>query len=209
MKHLIMALIGALVLGGAAPAETAKIDLEGMPSGHYQMDKRHASIVWRVSHFGLSHYPARFTRFDVDLNFDAKNPQNSTLAVSIDPMSIHTEFPAPEEEDFDAVLGSDEKWFNGGTFKTITFKSTSITLTGPNKGTVTGDLTLLGVTKPVTLDVTLNGVYKSHPMAGVPALGFSARTTVKRSDFGMSTFVPYVGDDVDVIIEAEFRKDEE
>ena len=88
--------------------------------------------------------------------------------------------------------------------KSITFKSTAIVMTGSKTADVTGDLTMLGVTKPVTLKVTFNGGMASHPMAKKPAAGFSATGTVKRSEFGMTNALPFIGDDVTVLIETEF-----
>ena len=84
----------------------------------------------------------------------------------------------------------------------VTFVATEIKTTGENTGTVTGDLTLLGVTKPITLDVTFN---KSapHPITKRPAVGFSATGTVKRTEFGMNTYAPAIGDEVKLIIEYE------
>jgi polyisoprenoid-binding protein YceI len=84
----------------------------------------------------------------------------------------------------------------------MVFKSKSIEVTGEKTGKITGDFTLLGVTKEVTLDVTLNKA-ADHPMLKVPAVGFSATGTIKRSDFGMTTYVPAVGDEVTISIETE------
>ncbi len=96
-------------------------------------------------------------------------------------------------------------FFNAEEFPTIEFVSTGVTKTGDKTGTLAGNLTMLGVTKPVTLDVTFNkvGPHPNPQMAGVEVAGFSASTTVKRSEFGMNTFVPAVGDDIELWIEVE------
>ncbi len=209
MPILIAALsVLAMLLSPAQAATSGQkaVSLEGMPSGAYTLDPSHASLNWKVSHFGLSHYTARFLHFDVKLNFDAQNPENSTLEVSIDPKSIQTNYPWPEKEDFDATLANSEQWFNAPKYPAITYKATGIRRTGPNTGIVTGDMTMLGQTHPVSMEVTLNGAYTKHPMAGDPALGFSARGVLKRSQWGMTAYVPFVGDEVTFIIESEFHQ---
>jgi polyisoprenoid-binding protein YceI len=179
-------------------------ELEGMPSGLYELDKNHASMIWKVSHLGLSNYTARFTSFDIDIDFNALDPAASRVRATIDPTSVETDFPEPEKKDFDKELAMKESWFNAEQFPQISFMSTSVEKTGDNTGKVTGDLTFLGVTKPVTLDVVFNKAIGNHPFANKPALGFSATTTIKRSDFGLTTYIPQIGDEVEVIIEAEF-----
>lgn len=177
-----------------------------MPVGVYVLDKTHASLTWKVSHLGLADYTARFTDFDATLDFNPTDPTQSTLNVSVNPMSVRTDYPNAEEKDFDAKLANDESWFNAGEYGEITFDSTAIEMTGENTGTVTGDLTLLGVTKPMTLDVTFNGAYENKPFANVPALGFSATGTMTRSEWGFDTYVPTIGDEVELLIEVEFHK---
>jgi len=109
---------------------------------------------------------------------------------------------------FDEHLRSAD-FFDAAKFPTATFKSTKVEAAGTNKFTVTGDLTIKDQTKPVVLDVTLNGA-GDHPMMKVPAIGFDATTTVKRSDFGVGAYAPAVSDEVKIRIttEAEVQKDE-
>ena len=178
--------------------------LNGMPSGLYKLDDTHASLIWKVSHLGLSDYTARFTKFDVDMMFDAQDPVRSKVIATIDPTSIKTDYPYPEKKDFDAELVKKSGWFNTDQFPEIKFRSTKIEKTGDNTGKMTGNLTFLGISKPVTLDVTFNKAIGNHPFKNKPAIGFSATGSLKRSDFGMSTYIPQIGDQVDIIIEAEF-----
>ena len=187
-----------------AHAEEDGSVIGGMPSGLYTLDKSHASLTWKVSHLGLSNYTARFTRFDVDLDFNAQDPVRSRVRATIDPTSVKTDYPEPEKKDFDKELSMGESWFNSEQFPQITFMSTAVEKTGDNTGKITGDLTFLGVTKPVTLDVTFNKAIGNHPFANKPALGFSATTMIKRSDFGLNTYIPQIGDEVEIMIEAEF-----
>ncbi len=203
------ALAAAAILAGfalEAPAIAQTAAPGTLPAGIYVNDDTHTSVTFKVSHMGLSHYTARFAKAEAELNFDPADPTKSTVKASVDPLSIRTDYPRPEQEDFDKKLSTNADWFNAGKFPTITFTSTSVEKTGEKTGKMHGDLTLLGVSKPVTFDVTFNGAYTEHPMAKIPAIGFSATTTIKRSDFGFSTYVPMIGDEVEVQIEAEFKK---
>ncbi|MDX1974075.1 MAG: YceI family protein [Rickettsiales bacterium] len=177
-----------------------------MPAGDYQLDKTHASLTWKVSHMGLSNYTARFTRMDATLNFDPKDPTKSKLVATVDPTSVRTDYPNADKKDFDAELAKGETWFNAGKFPEIKFVSTSIDKTGEKTGKVHGNLTFLGVTKPLTLDVTFNGAYAQKPMVNTPGIGFSATAKLKRSDWGFSTYIPTLGDEVTLLIEVEFDK---
>ena len=208
MKKISRFMLAALTLT-AAPFTLNAAEMTPyteMPAGVYEVDKAHASITWKVMHMGLAKYTARFTKFDADLNYNPTEPTQSTLKVTIDPTSIETDYPNPEKEDFNAKLATNEDWFNAGEFPEITFTSTAIEMTGENTGKVTGDLAMLGVTKPVTLDVTFNGAYAEKPMSAVPAMGFSGHTTIKRSDWGFGTYVPMIGDEVEILVEAEFEQ---
>lgn len=175
---------------------------EAMPGGLYELDKNHASFIWKVDHLGLSDYTARFTDFDVDLAYDPINVENTQVRATIDPTSIETDYPG--EKDFDGELANEAGWFNATQFPEITFRSTEVERTGDNTGKVTGNLTFLGVTKPVTLDVTFNKAIGNHPFANKPVLGFTATGSIKRSEFGMTKYIPQIGDEFDFIIQAEF-----
>ena len=139
------------------------------------------------------------------LDIDPAKPESAKLLVTVDPTSIRTDYPFPESSDFDKDLGEGEDFFNARKFTRIIFSSTGVERTGKTTARVTGDLTMLGITKRMTIEVTLNGA-KPHPMAGVPALGFSGIAKLKRSDFGMTFMLPLVGDEVTLLIEAEFLK---
>lgn len=196
----------------AGPADAPAPELG--PAGTYDLDPTHASLTWKVNHFGLSNYTARFTGLSGTLVFDPADLSASVLDVTIDPASVETDYPFDFKashadspfDTFDQEISESDAYFNSTAFPAITFKSTEVTATGPNTGTVTGDLTFRGVTKPVTLDVTYNGT-ASFPWAPEqPKIGFSAAGTLKRSDFGMDVLVPSVSDEVDLLIEVEFAK---
>jgi polyisoprenoid-binding protein YceI len=176
------------------------------PAGAYEIDPAHTTLEFKVSHLGFSNYTARFGKVEGKLNFDPANPAGMTVEATIDPMSL--ELPAPPKGFHDDLMG--KNWFDAKTFPQITFKSTKVDLTGENTANLTGDLTLHGVTKPVTMAVTFNGGYAPNAYDGARA-GFSAKGAFKRSDFGMGFGVPApgtnmgVGDTVNVTIETEFH----
>ena len=197
-RSIAAALLASLAL--TTPALAQKVDAT---AGTYKLDPAHASLTWKVRHFGLSNYTARFTKFDATLDIDPAKPEAAKLSVAIDPSSIKTDYPNVAKIDFDKELATSEKWFNAGKFPSITFTSTDVKPAGEGHAKVTGNLTLLGVTKPVTLDVVVVGATSAHPYTKKPAIGFTATGTVKRSDFGMTTNVGMIGDDVTLQIEAE------
>jgi len=188
----------------AAPG-VSSVKPADLPAGHYVLDKTHASVVAKLKHMGFSNYQFRFTKVDADFTYDPKAPQASKINVTIDPASVDT---ATGGDAFGLKFNKElagDGWLEANKFPTVTFVSTAVNVGDGQHGTVTGDLTLHGVTKPVVLDVTFNGVG-----AGMVPLqtrtGFSASTTIKRSDFGVSKYVPLVGDEVTLNIEVEFEK---
>lgn len=202
-RSLQRAFIALALSTTAAPAVLAQaIDA---PSGVYALDPTHASVTWRVMHLGLAKYTARFAKIDAELTLDSADPTKSKVFVSIDPQSVRTDFPNPEKEDFDKKLATGGDWFNGVKFPQIVFHSRSLERLTPTTGKMTGDMTFLGVTKPMTFDVTLNAAMKAHPFTKKAALGFSAVAKIKRSDWGFSTYVPNIGDEVEILVEAEFQ----
>lgn len=198
MNRLLAAVLLAFAV--LAPAHAQKVEA---PAGTYKLDLTHASITWKVKHLGLSNYTARFAKFEADLVIDPAKPEAAKLTATIDPASVKTDYPNVAQVDFDKELATGEKWFNAKVHKSITFVSTAVTSSGDGRAKVTGNLTLLGVTKPVTLDVALVGSTAAHPFMKKPALGFTASGTFKRSEFGMSNMVGIIGDDVTLQIEAE------
>ena len=182
------------------PAETlAEL---GVNAGTYQLDEGHAFLTWTVSHNGLSKYTARFTDFDAAIELDTDNPAASRLTASVNPLSVRTDHPSGP--DWDTTLATDAKWFNAEAFPEITYTSTAITGLNGMSGKIEGELSLLGVSYPVDLDMTLNGV-RNFPWYGErDVIGFSASATLKRSDFGMLALLPDIGDEVAIELEVEF-----
>lgn len=162
----------------------------------YDFDKVHTQIVFHVNHVGFSNSYGKFHDFDGHFTFDKEHPENSIIDVTIKTASIDM-----GDATWDEHMES-ENFFNVTKFPDMTFKSTGVAVTGENTADITGDLTILGVTKPAVLKVTHNKTDK-NPFSGKDTSGFSATATIKRSDYGMSYGLPAVGDDVNIIIEVE------
>ncbi|MGB4101512.1 MAG: YceI family protein [Alphaproteobacteria bacterium] len=200
----VAVLYGSMVLATPALAATApqatnpSADLAAIPAGKYVIDPTHTNVLFRIAHLGFSGYLGRFNTIEGTVELDPKALDKSRLEVAIDPASIDTNNSKLETELRDAA-------FEVGKFKVITFKATKLTQTDATHGTIVGDLTLHGVTKPVTLSVTLNGA-GPHPMNKKPTIGFSATGMMKRSEFGIMNWLPMVSDDVQLIIEAELQQ---
>ncbi len=177
-----------------------------VPAGAYTLDKSHASLTFRVNHLGFSHYTAQFKTFDAQLQFDPANLAASTVTATVDPRSLDLDNPPPGF--VDELLGA--QWLDAAKFPDMTFKSTKLETIDANKVRITGDFTLHGVTKPVVLEATFNGGYAGHPMDPHARIGFSARGTLNRSEFGIAYGIPAPGttmgvsDAVEILIEAEF-----
>lgn len=165
----------------------------------FTIDKDHSHVVFLVDHLGYAKLMGQFTDFGGTLSFDPENVGASKLAVSIKTASIETQMAERNKH----LRGAD--WFNATEFPEMKFVGKTFTKKDDKTGTIVGELTLLGVTKPVTLDVTFNklGV---NPLDKINSVGFSAKTSVKRSDFGMKTFLPAIGDQIDIAIEVEAKQ---
>ena len=192
MKRLARMALAASLASFAAGAMAAW----DVPSGEYGLDKTHAYITISYSHLGFSNPHVGFDSFDVNLNADSENPENSKVEVLIDATSVNSRV-----ESFNGHLNG-KNFFDTANFPAITFKSTSIKSTGESTFDVTGDLTIKGITKPVTLAATINKA-ADHPMRKVPTIGVSATAKVSRSEWGLSRAVPNVGDEVTLMIEVE------
>ena len=172
-------------------------DPEQVKAGAYILDKSHGKITWSISHMGFSTYIGQFTDVDAKLNLDTAKPATSTLDVTVNMSGIGT-----LNQKLDEHLKT-EDFFNTTKFPTATFKATKIELTSNKAAKITGNLTLLGTTKPLTIDATFNQAGPT-PMTNAYRVGFTGSGKLKRSDFGMSKFIPMLGDEVTLDIEAEF-----
>jgi len=180
----VAAVIGLSPLSAHAAAET------------YAMDTTHTSVIWNVGHMGFSFPHGIFSNIEGTLTLDEAVPENSKVDVTI-PMNLLATGIAK----FDDHL-KNKDFFDVEKHPTAKFVSTKVEKTGDKTAKVTGDLTMLGVTKPAVLDVTLNKIGE-HPFSKKKAVGFSATTKIKRSDWGVNYGIPNVPDEVELQIEAE------
>jgi polyisoprenoid-binding protein YceI len=193
---LVTTFYGSLALAEPGVSSTRISDV---PAGAYVSDQAHTSVTAKIAHLGFSSYTLRFDKVEARFNFDPATPEMSRLTVSIDPASIDT-----GSKGLDRKLTGKE-WFDAKGFPKVTFVSDKIDVGDGRNGTVSGLLTLHGVTKPVVLAATFNGVGADlNPF--VTRLGFSASTTIKRSEFGVTQFEGLVGDEARLSIEIEFTK---
>lgn len=183
----------------SAPADLPDISI--IPSGIYIMDKTHGYVTFTYSYNGYSYPVIRYNDVDATLELDSENPENSSVTVSIDAASIDTMVAKFDEH----ITGED--MFNVSQFPGITFTSTALDQKDAAHGTMTGDLVMMGVTKPVTFDVRFNkaGDHRS----GKPMAGFSATAKLMRSDWSLGYAAPVIGDEITINVEANFIKAEE
>ncbi|HOO81722.1 MAG TPA: YceI family protein [Alphaproteobacteria bacterium] len=168
----------------------------------YSFDKAHTQILFFVNHLGFSNSQGEFHDYDGSFTFDQTHPENSSVDVTIQSASIDM-----DDEKWDEHLKTAD-FFAVEKFPTMHFKSTDIEITGDNSANITGDLTLLGVTHPVTLAVVHNKSDK-HPFSGKYVSGFSGSAILKRSDFGMNYGIPGVADEVQIRLEVEGIREEQ
>ncbi len=185
MRTLFSVLAAALVF--VSPAFAAD---------KYEFDKEHTRILFFINHLGFSDTVGEFTSYDGPITFDLEKPETSTIDVTLKPAGIRTPSAGLDKH----LQNAD--FFNTEKFPDMRFVSTSVKKTGDSTGEVTGNLTLLGVTKPVVLKVKLNKA-DYHPKTNMFIAGFSAEATIKRSDFGMSYGIPMVADEVRLLINTE------
>ncbi len=196
-------------LAGAGMAALAVLCLgtTSVRADVYDLDPEHTEVRFSWDHLGLSRQSGRFTDVKGVVNFNPNNPAISTVEVTIPLSSIQTGVKKLDEH----LLNSRE-FFNPETHPDITFKSVSVTPTGQRTAEVTGELAMNGVTRPVVLDVIWN-FSGEHPLstinptyAGVYASGFSAKTQIRRSDWGLTRTIPFVSDEIRITIETEMYR---
>lgn len=167
--------------------------------GAYKVEPGHTRMLFAVSHMGFTTWYGDFAGASGTLQLDVAKPADSRLEISVPTASVTT-----TNAKLDSELKSAD-WFDAARYPTITFKSRQVTVTEPGRADVLGDLTLHGVTRPVTLKARFNGA-GVNPLDKAYTVGFEVSGHIKRSDFGVSKYVPLIGDDVDLILSAAFEK---
>lgn len=172
-------------------------------AGTYEIDKSHTEVRFSWGHLGMSRQSGRFLDTEGTVEFDPEAPEAGRLDVRIKAASVATGATA-----LDKQLRSPD-YFDADRHPLIRFKSTAVRKISDKTGEVTGDLTIMGVTHPVTLAVTWNFAGE-HPLGSATAMlkdkhaaGFSATTRIYRSDFGLKRMVPLVSDEIEIAIETE------
>ncbi|NYH13151.1 YceI family protein [Paraburkholderia bryophila] len=163
----------------------------------FALDPAHTQTIFTIDHLGFSTITGAVHDIKGTLLLDTAKPENSVVTVTMAADSVDTGFAARDKSLQGPVF------FNVAQFPTMTFKSTHIKMTGDKTADIQGDFTLLGITKPLILKTTFNRMAQDTTGTNVFKAGFTATTIIRRSDFGMKAYVPYVGDDVHVTINFE------
>lgn len=199
LRPALLALGLGLCLATASQANPVSNDPSAAPKGDYVLDKRHASLLVRIAHLGgFSRFTMRFDRMEGAFAFDPATWPVTIATIRVDPTSINTGLP-----DFDRTIAG-PAYFDAARYPEILFVANRVDAQ-EGKGTISGDLTFHGVTRPVRLDATFNGF--GPGMVGIGTrMGFSGTGRIKRSDYGVKTMLPFAGDDLELVFEVEFVK---
>jgi polyisoprenoid-binding protein YceI len=171
---------------------------QAMAAETYQLEKTHVDLLFSINHAGFTQKHGSFRDLDATLQYDAQKPENSHVVVTVKTDSVDTGFPAR-----DADLKS-AKFLDVQKYPEMRFVSTRVTRNPDDTLRIDGELTLHGVTRPVTLQAKLNKA-APNPFDKRPTVGFSATGSLERSDFGVATYLPVIGDTVSITIDAEFN----
>ena len=186
-------------LSSAVRAQEVIHEPSAVQAGVYSVEPAHTRVLFSVNHMGFSNFYGEFPNVSGTLNLKPKAVGASTLEIRIPTASVST-----GNAKLNGELAGDQ-WLDSAKYPEMLFKAEKIVPTGKNRANVIGNLTLHGVTKPVTLAVKFHG-------AGVNVLdkkytiGFEATGKIKRSDFGVKTYLPLIGDELDLIISAAFER---
>lgn len=201
-----MRLLLAAALALSATAASAQMpktppgapDAARVKAGTYTVDPQHTQVVFTVNHLGFNSYWGIFGDATGSLTLDPARPNAASVTIEVPIAKVTT-----TSEKLNAHLQTPD-FFDAAKYPTAMFKSTSVAVSGKT-ARITGNLTLHGVTKPVVLDAKFTGAGKSM-MGGGDTIGFEATTSIKRSDFGVSGYVPLITDVVPLKITAAFEK---
>lgn len=176
----------------------AAIGSTALAADKFRIDPSHTSATFHVLHQGYSYVAGRFNDIAGDVVFDENDFLKSQVNIVIKTESVDTNHKKRDDH-----LRSPD-FFNAKEFPEMSFKSTGVEKTGDKAGKLMGDLTLLGVTKPVMFEVTFNRIAPNNK--NIVIAGFSATASIKRTDFGMTYGLQGIGDEIDIRIEAEAHK---
>ncbi len=180
-----------------APEKEFESIATAVSAGRYELDETHAYLTFSYSHLGLSNPQLHFQEFDAELVLDGRNMADSKVNITIDAASIDSGVAELDDE-----LRSSE-YFDVENHPDIVFSSSAYRETSENTGVLSGDLTVAGVTRPVSLDVTINSAAMNR-MVRKEMIGFSATGTVNRSDYGLTAYDRFVSDELRLQVQVEF-----
>ncbi len=195
------AALSVIVAGSPATAQMAAPgapDISRVAAGTYAADPAHSQIAWSLNHFGFTTYDGLFGGAMGTLTLDPAHPATAMVAITVPIAGLVTTVPALNDH-----LKSPD-FFDAAKFPTATFTSTAVTIRG-TQARIVGTLMLHGISRPVTLDARFVGA-GVNPLTKKATVGFAATATVKRSDFGMTAYLPALGDEVALHINAAFER---
>ena len=195
----LLAAVALPVIAQMPMTPPGKPDPKLVQAGTYKIETSHTQVSFGVDHMGFSPFYGTFSGATGRVVLDPANLAAASLEVSIPIASVQTTSAKLTEE-----LNSAD-WFDSARFPTATFKSTKVTSTSPTTANIDGTLTLHGVTRPATIEVRFYGA-GANPMSKALTVGFEARTEIKRSDFGITKYVPLVSDGVGLLITAAIER---
>jgi polyisoprenoid-binding protein YceI len=198
-RSAAFAAVASLAMYAAAHAQGPNTDPSAVMGGTYAVEPTHTQILFKINHMGFSTYYGNFSGASGSLRLDPKDAVVDSLAVTVPVDSVSTTSPKLVEE----LKSAD--WFDAAKYPTMSFRSHHVTVTSPGHALVEGELTLHGVTRPVTLEARFMGS-GVNPLDKAYTVGFEVSGHIKRSDFGVSKYVPLVGDEVDLMISAAFER---
>lgn len=167
--------------------------------GNYQLDINHTAILFKIDHLGFTKFVGRFEKAEAALNYNQEKPELSTLEARVDMNSVNV-----NNDKFEKTLRN-RFWFNTAEFPQARFITLNAKKVSAKQLDFDGELTFLGITQPLTLRVTINGA-GNNIANGKYTLGFSATSTIKRSEHGLNRFTPAIGDEVELEVHAEFLR---
>lgn len=196
----------ALTAQGAPQVPGAK-DPARVTAGTYTADPNHSLIGWEVNHFGFNDYYGLFGDVAGTLSIDPAKPFEAKVDVTIPVANVTTVSKALTDHLLRPGKDGGKPDFFGPAPAPARFVSSVVKVDpkDPTKAMITGDLTLNGVTRPVTLEAEFTGA-GNNPFNKKPTIGFEAETSIKRSEFGIGAYIPVVGDEVELDISVAFEK---
>jgi polyisoprenoid-binding protein YceI len=203
---LALAVASTVTIAQAPSSAPGSKNPAAVTGGNYTVDSGHTLVVWTLDHMGFSPYTGMFGEVTGTLTLDPKRPQSAKVDVIIPVSKVITASAGLTQHLLRPGKDGAKADFFGANPGDARFVSTAVAVSG-QKARISGQLTLNGVTRPVTLDTVFYGAGKlPEAMGGKENVGFTATGTIKRSQFGLGTGIPMVGDEVKLEISAAFEK---